>query len=1059
MGLRTLLKESANELFDKELIREVLKKAGASKTFRRSVLREADISQNHLKKLQADHLERSELKPKIRSFLKKRWACIQNNDLGYVSFPHSPMNQICIKLAKAIAEPGESLAQILMPTLKIDDYIVTGESLVELTENQDEEERELLLTHFFISDDGKAIIPITAWFGAQAQNKGEYFNHLYAVDGKEIALSQYEIEALRTSAMPHSDNFFEELDLRKRMMSAKGTLSAALLKFCCDLKNNGMGAKGTLHKAHDDVFESIREFDVVLKGLTDSDRENIFKLQAGGKNFRFYWNVLSGFDGKSRSKNAPTCVQENAADLLAILKAHPDEFSKIKLTPEPTKEKASSEPKISPFSVLCEKVQEKIDSRQRSIQKYLSRSRPLDGVDALKFYYKEDDEFSDTLSIYAWDLKTEDYAVRDLSIETLHDLAYFQAVLTDEEIDALLQKLDDEKLEELYDEAIKTNLWLAEFLIGKSYFTPPESALVDAVKDNDISFVRAYIKAKRPLDHGVNTPNGSALFLAVKENKVEISVLLVEGGADCSEKYGTDLDPLLVYAAVEMPALCDALIKRGNIDVDVCFGKKQETALHLAATHGNVELARLLLEHKADIHKKNATGETPLSLTAVNGHVEMAELLLSKDAKMIDGVNNKGESVLHLAVKRNKLELVKYLISKGVNINLKDSEGNTPLSLAVGRSHEPIVCALVEAGAVLPTLELSVQSDKPAEPLVPAIDEDPLFQAFSSRVRQNTQFVETWNPKTKSLLIYAIEKQWPSLVKSILTRKDVDVNAKDVNGQTVLGHVLIQGLCDVLPDIIKKGADPKIKDKDGHSPLFHAIKNNREWMACQLVSAGVDYTETFTHQRKKVSIMDYAIELKKYYLLMAWMDARGPLDSISKENLNNALNHFLLLPHPKTVERYIKRIISAGAYPDNMFQNLAYARIDFTVNEMIHNPSRENLRRQFGLEGLCQLCNVPPDDFSALRLFASCVEISLPKTPEGRKLSGKIHEAIFSNSAKALCDLIKDQTKQKSSYSRNLTPVNPWEDMPQSLKNFVNNYEAESNNNSSKKRTIAQTDI
>ncbi len=44
-----------------------------------------------------------------------------------------------------------------------------------------------------------------------------------------------------------------------------------------------------------------------------------------------------------------------------------------------------------------------------------------------------------------------------------------------------------------------------------------------------------------------------------------------------------------------------------------------------------------------------------------------------------------GDTFLHLSVKIDNIELVKYFISKNVNLNIKNKDGNTPLHLAVKR--------------------------------------------------------------------------------------------------------------------------------------------------------------------------------------------------------------------------------------------------------------------------------------------------------------------------------------------------------------------------------------
>eukprot|EP01103_Thecamoeba_quadrilineata_P001528 TRINITY_DN11384_c0_g1_i1.p1 TRINITY_DN11384_c0_g1~~TRINITY_DN11384_c0_g1_i1.p1 ORF type:complete len:130 (-),score=23.14 TRINITY_DN11384_c0_g1_i1:119-487(-) len=60
--------------------------------------------------------------------------------------------------------------------------------------------------------------------------------------------------------------------------------------------------------------------------------------------------------------------------------------------------------------------------------------------------------------------------------------------------------------------------------------------------------------------------------------------------------------------------------------------------------------------------------------------------------------NNK-TTPLHAAADFGQVEIIKYLISKGANVDAKDSYGHTPLHLAVYESHTEAVKVLIEKGA------------------------------------------------------------------------------------------------------------------------------------------------------------------------------------------------------------------------------------------------------------------------------------------------------------------------------------------------------------------------
>ncbi|XP_019055295.1 PREDICTED: ankyrin repeat-containing protein ITN1-like [Nelumbo nucifera] len=161
----------------------------------------------------------------------------------------------------------------------------------------------------------------------------------------------------------------------------------------------------------------------------------------------------------------------------------------------------------------------------------------------------------------------------------------------------------------------------------------------------------------------------------------------------------------------------DPLILDRTIDTDA---RMSETPLHVAAMLGHVDLARELLTRKPQLASGlNAKGSSPLHLASAKGYLQIVrdlisispenclardqggrtplhlaamkgrvavldELIRAKPEASRVPLTSRGETVLHLCVKHNRLEALKLLLEKDdESVNWKDEDGNTILHLAV----------------------------------------------------------------------------------------------------------------------------------------------------------------------------------------------------------------------------------------------------------------------------------------------------------------------------------------------------------------------------------------
>ena len=61
--------------------------------------------------------------------------------------------------------------------------------------------------------------------------------------------------------------------------------------------------------------------------------------------------------------------------------------------------------------------------------------------------------------------------------------------------------------------------------------------------------------------------------------------------------------------------------------------RNQQTSLHVASHRGDLDIARLLLEHRAEVDAEDKSGRTAYQIALINQHNEVAQLLLAHGAE------------------------------------------------------------------------------------------------------------------------------------------------------------------------------------------------------------------------------------------------------------------------------------------------------------------------------------------------------------------------------------------------------------------------------------------
>ncbi|EAY14926.1 ankyrin repeat protein, putative [Trichomonas vaginalis G3] len=309
--------------------------------------------------------------------------------------------------------------------------------------------------------------------------------------------------------------------------------------------------------------------------------------------------------------------------------------------------------------------------------------------------------------------------------------------------------------------------------------------------------------------------------------------------------FNQDKDSIYPYCAA-LPHMLD-ILQSENFD----FSKvslMNRTALHYAARYHNKDAIEFLISKGIDVNETDDDESTALHLAIDD--IETAKILLAHNAD-VNVENDNFLTPLQMAIQFENIEMVELLILHGANVNVKEDDNWTPLHEAANRNNKELVELLVSHGA-----EVNAQDVTGATPLImSAFKTNPVNKEIIEYLHMHGAEINKRDYKGFTAIFCAIQRACKETIEYLLLN-GAEINIKNFASEYPIHLAIEYNSKEVLELLINHGANINVKRKGGQTPLHFAIQRNK-----------IDFVELFINHGARLNFKDKNGETPLHYAI------------------------------------------------------------------------------------------------------------------------------------------------------------------------------------------------
>lgn len=380
---------------------------------------------------------------------------------------------------------------------------------------------------------------------------------------------------------------------------------------------------------------------------------------------------------------------------------------------------------------------------------------------------------------------------------------------------------------------------------------------------------------RQVLPHHIRNEQGKVpAFMAARSGSIPCLSIFLDRGVDVNSvdlENWTILNEAVKYNRIE--AVQYVLARGGSVSL---ADDDAWTPLHVAGRFGIKDAVPLLVQAGADINAITEDNESPLQLAcSQTGHVEVMRALLAhgarddvgsgltptkilvdrKDYVMLDAIlahfasdvripkpdlspfTSEGDNFIFRCVSDSQPSVIRSLLALGIDGDVRDAGGDTPLCLAVRRKDSRVLDALLAGGV---TVDFAQKSGSRALHL--ACDEG--WATGCQILLHYRADIEAPVPRPAlhvgfTPLMLAARRGHTDCLRELM-RCGADLNAVKRDGYTAAHLAALNGQVETLEALLKAGASTDLREENSFTALHVAVRNNQLEVTRTLLSHGVD---------------------------------------------------------------------------------------------------------------------------------------------------------------------------------------------------------------------------